>query len=115
MTSLIEWNDPPADGWTIDDLERLSDGGHRRELIDGVVPIGPEPGPLHQAVARLLCARVQEICPPEYEVAQGVAVRFTRRRCLIPDVEVVLRLGGPRRNLWFAPREVVIAAEIVSP
>jgi Uma2 family endonuclease len=115
MTSLIDWNDPPPDGWTIDDLERLSDGGQRRELIDGVIPVGPEPGPLHEAVARLLAARIQEICPPEYEVSHGVPVRFTRRRCLIPDVEVVFRPGGPRRTSWFAPREVVIAAEIVSP
>jgi Uma2 family endonuclease len=115
MTSLIDWTDPPPDGWTVDDLDRLSVGGRRPELIDGVIPVGPGPGPLHEAVARLLGARLQEICPPEYEISQGVAVRFTRRRCLIPDVEVVLRSGGPRRTSWFAPRDLVIAAEIVSP
>jgi Uma2 family endonuclease len=115
MTPLIDWNDPPPDGWTIDDLERLSAGGLRHELIDGVIPVGPPPGPLHETVARLLCARLQEICPAKYEVSQGVGIRFTRRRCLIPDVEVVLRLGVPRRTLWYAPREVVIAVEIVSP
>lgn len=115
MTSLIDWNDPPPDGWTVDDLVRLSDGGQRRELIDGVIPVGPEPGPLHEAVTRLLCARLQEICPPKYEVSQGVPIHFTRRRCLIPDIEVVLRPSAPRRTSWFAPREVVIAAEIVSP
>ncbi len=115
MTSLLDWNDPPPDGWTIDDLDRLSEGGHRRELIDGVVPVGPPPGPLHQTVVGLLCARIHEICPPEYEVTQGVEVRFTDRRCFIPDVEVVLANHAPRRAAWFAPREVVIAVEIVAP
>src|SRR5262249_53500819 len=115
MTSLLDWNDPPPDGWTIDDLDRLSEGGHRRELIDGVVPIGPHPGPLHQTVVGLLCARINGICPPEYEVTQGVEVRLTDRRCFIPDVEVVLANSAPRRASWFVPREVVIAVEIVAP
>jgi Uma2 family endonuclease len=115
MSSLIDWNNPPPDGWTIDDLSRLSGDGHRRELIDGVVPVGPHPGPLHQTVAGLLCARIDEICPPEYEVTQGVEVRFNNRRCFIPDVEVVLANTGSRRNSWFVPREIVIAVEIVAP
>jgi Uma2 family endonuclease len=115
MTSLTDWNNPPPDGWTIDDLDRLGEGGQRRELIDGVVPIGPHPGAVHQKVIDLVCARVQALCPAEYEVSQGVEVRFNSRRCFIPDVEVVLAGAGTRRRSWYEPREVVIAIEVVSP
>jgi Uma2 family endonuclease len=115
MTSLIDWNDPPPDGWTTDDLDRLCGGGHRRELIDGVVPVGPPPGPPHRTVISLLCARIRALCPPKYEVTQGVGIHFSTRRCLIPDVEVVFATGGTRRNAWFAPRDVVIAVEVVAP
>jgi Uma2 family endonuclease len=115
MTSLIDWNDPPADGWTIDDLDRLADGGPRRELIDGVVPVGPPPGPLHQTVISLLCARIHAICPARYEVSQSVEVRFNAHRCFIPDVEVVLAGRESRGASWFAPRELVIAVEVVAP
>ena len=115
MTSLTDWNDPPPDGWTIDDLDRLGEGGQRRELIDGVVPIGPQPGALHEKVVDLVCGRMQALCPAEYEVGQGVEIRFNSRRCFIPDVEVVLAGAGTRRRTWYEPREVVIAVEVVSP
>jgi Uma2 family endonuclease len=115
MTSLIDWNNPPPDGWTIDDLDRLAAGGRRRELIDGVVPVGPDPAPPHQAVVGLVAVQLREICPAEYEVSEGVEVRFSSRRCFVPDVEVVLTGTPARRRSWSEPREVVIAIEVVAP
>jgi hypothetical protein len=32
---------PPADGWTLDDLEAVPDDGVHRELLDGVVHVSP--------------------------------------------------------------------------
>ncbi|GAA1815287.1 Uma2 family endonuclease [Planosporangium flavigriseum] len=112
MTSPSDWADPPHDGWTVSDLDRLPGYGHRRELIDGVMLVGPPPGPRHEAVAALLAAKISPLCPPGHAVRQGVAVRFNERRCFTPDLVVII--GGSSRE-WLAPREVLIAIEIVAP
>ncbi|MEU4621756.1 hypothetical protein AB0G04_17500 [Actinoplanes sp. NPDC023801] len=41
---------PPADGWTVADLDALPEDGVRRELIDGVLHVSPSPSPAHQAL-----------------------------------------------------------------
>jgi Uma2 family endonuclease len=115
MTSPSDWSDPPRGGWTTDDLDRLPRGGRRRELIDGVVLVGPPPGPLHEAVAGLLGSKIGSLCPPGHAVRQGVEVRFSERRCFSPDIAVILGADGPGHNGWLAPREVLIAIEIVAP
>ncbi|HEV7965438.1 MAG TPA: Uma2 family endonuclease [Actinoplanes sp.] len=115
MTPQADWSDPPPDGWTVDDLGRLPDGGHRRELIDGILLLEPRPAPPHEAVAALLCARVGALCPPGHAMTHDVEVRFSDRRCFTPDVAVMLAGAGPRHATWLAPREVLIAIEIVAP
>src|SRR6266536_5782416 len=107
MTSLIDWDDPPPGGWTTDDLDHLRAHGRQRELVDGVVPLGPEPGPVHQKVVGLLGAKLRSICPREYEVVQGVELRFTRRRSFLPDLQVVFadanRAAASPRGRWSSP------------
>jgi Uma2 family endonuclease len=115
MTPPPDWTDPPPDGWTTDDLDRLSGDGHRRELIDGVVLLSPPPGPVHQSVVDLLGAKLTSLSPAGHQVMRGVEVRFNERRCFIPDVAVILGGAGPRHTSWLAPREVLIAIEIVGP
>jgi Uma2 family endonuclease len=115
MTTPTDWTDPPPGGWTGDDLDRLSRGGRRRELIDGVLLVGPPPGPLHEAVVGLLGAKIESLCPPGHTTARGVGVRFNERRYFIPDVAVVIGGGAGRQAGWLAPREVLIAVEIVEP
>jgi Uma2 family endonuclease len=112
---MTDWNDPPPDGWTTDDLERLSSNGHRRELIDGVVLVGPPPGSLHQSVIDLLGSKIGSLCPPGHRVTHGTEVRFNQQRCFIPDLAVIIGGGGRRPTTWLAPREVLIAVEIVAP
>jgi Uma2 family endonuclease len=115
MTAPTDWTDPPPNGWTGDDLDRLSRGGHRRELIDGVMLVGPPPGPLHEAVVGLLGAKIGSLCPPGHTVTQGVEVRFNEQRCFAPDVAVIIGGGGAHHAGWLAPREVLIAIETVAP
>jgi Uma2 family endonuclease len=115
MTTPTDWTDPPADGWTTDDLDRLCRVGRRRELIDGVVLVSPSPGPLHEGVAGLLGAKIGALCPPGHAVAPGVEIRFSDQRCFTPDLAVVI--GADNRNPadWLVPRQVLIAIEIVAP
>jgi Uma2 family endonuclease len=115
MTSPRDWDDPPSEGWTTDDLDRLPGARHRRELIDGVVLVTPDPGPLQQGVIALLSAKISSMCPPGHTVRQGVEVRFTERRCFIPDLAVIIGGVRPHGTERLSPREVLMAIEIVAP
>lgn len=113
MTAALEF--PPADGWTTDDLDAMPDDGHRRELIDGVLYMPPTPHESHQTMAAFLTVRLSTTCPAELHVTQAVEVRISRQRALIPDVMVVDMAAARRYPSKFAPADVVLAVEIVSP
>jgi Uma2 family endonuclease len=115
MTPRTDWNDPPSDGWTVDDLDRLPRDGHRRELIDGALLVGPHPGEPHEAVVALLRAKIGSLCPAGHTVTHDAEVRFSASRCFAPDVAVILAGAGQRRTGRLAPREVLIAMEVVAP
>jgi Uma2 family endonuclease len=111
--ALSDW--PPAGGWTTDDLDDLPEDGVRRELLDGVLLVSPTPTSVHQIIAGRLMVTLEQSCPPNYEVTQGVEVRISPRRSFIPDVLVVTDEAAQRVARHFAPHEVVLAVEIVSP
>jgi Uma2 family endonuclease len=115
VTAALEVGVPESGYWTVDDLDRLPEDGVRRELIDGVLIVSPSPTTLHQSLAALLCVRLLEAAPDELHVTQGVEVRVGRRRSFIPDVLVTTAKAAEPNPNWFAPHEVVLAVEIVSP
>jgi len=106
---------PPADGWTTDDLDALPDDGLRRELLDGVLLSSPSPTDTHQIIAMRLGVALEQTCPPDLQVTQGVEVRISPRRSFIPDVLVATDEAARRRSRHYGPHEVVLAVEIVSP
>src|SRR3982751_5346913 len=106
---------PPAGGWTTDDLDDLPDDGFRRELLDGVLLVSPSPTDVHQIIAMRLGVALEESCPPDRQVTQGVEVRISQRRSFIPDVLVATDEAAQRRARHYAPFEVVLAVEIWSP
>jgi Uma2 family endonuclease len=115
MTSALDWEHVPSDGWTVDDLDALPEDGVRRELLDGVLLVSPSPTNIHQTIAMLLGAALERRCPDQFDVTQGVEVRISPRRSFIPDVLVTTAEAAARGPRWFAPHEVVLAVEIVSP
>jgi Uma2 family endonuclease len=106
---------PPAEGWTADDLERFPDDNFRRELLDGVLLVSPSPSSVHQKIAALLTAALDESCPPDHDVTQNVDVRFGERRSFAPDVLVITAAAARRTGRPFMAHEVILAVEIVSP
>jgi Uma2 family endonuclease len=106
---------PPVGGWTTDDLDDLPEDGVRRELLDGALLVSPSPSSVHQIIAMRLGVALERSCPREYEVTQSVEVRISPRRTFIPDVLVVTDEAAQRLAHRFAPHEVVLAVEIVSP
>lgn len=78
MTAAPSDSFPPVGGWTTDDLDAMPEDGHRRELLDGVLLMSPSPSAIHQSLVWRLAAALDASCPTEYEVNQGVEVRFGR-------------------------------------
>jgi Uma2 family endonuclease len=106
---------PPADGWTVDDLDALPEDGVRRELLDGVLLVSPSPTDIHQIIAMRLGVALEDSCPAEFQVTQGVEIRINTRRAFIPDVLVATDAAARRRTRTYLPHEVILAVEIVSP
>ena len=106
---------PPADGWTTDDLDAFPEDGVRRELLDGVLLVSPTPTDIHQIIAMRLGVALEESCPAEFQVTQGVEVRINSRRSFGPDVLVATDEAARRRSRFYHPHEVLLTVEIVSP
>ena len=114
MTAALSAN-PPAGGWTTDDLDALPEDGLRRELLDGVLLVSPSPTDVHGIISGLLFAALYSSCPDEYQVSQTVEIRMSQHRSFIPDLVVATDAAAQRRSARYAPHEVVLAIEIVSP
>ncbi|GAB1644910.1 Uma2 family endonuclease [Krasilnikovia sp. MM14-A1259] len=114
MTAALS-DGPPADGWTTDDLEALPEDGLRRELLDGVLLVSPSPTDVHQIIAMRLGVALEQTCPRDLQVTQSVEIRISNRRSFIPDVLVATDEAATRAAGHYAPHEVVLAVEIVSP
>jgi Uma2 family endonuclease len=115
VTSAIDWNNWPIDGWTTDDLDAMPEDGMRRELVDGVLLVSPAPARIHQIVTRRLANELEGACPARYGVVDGAEVRISKRRSLIPDVLVATIESIHDDTPQLGPEDVVLAVEVVSP
>lgn len=115
MTAELSALEPPAGGWTTDNLDELPEDHRRYELIDGALIVSPSPTNIHQTIAARLVTALEENCPAEYDVTQAVELRVSTTRSFIPDVLVTTAEAAARRPSKFAPHEVVLVVEVVSP
>jgi len=115
VTAELNALEPPAGGWTTDDLDELPEDHRRYELIDGALIVSPSPTNVHQTIAARLLTALEESCPAEYDVTQAVELRVSRTRSFIPDVLVTTAGAAARRPSKFAPHEVLLVVEVVSP
>jgi Uma2 family endonuclease len=102
----------PGEPFTVGDLDRMPDDGHRYELLDGTLIVSPAPGLPHQRVAIMLCHVLELACPDEFIVFPNVSVRLGARSALEPDAVVAQRgdVSGVRLT-----RPPLLVAEILSP
>ncbi|MEU5948193.1 Uma2 family endonuclease [Micromonospora sp. NPDC047465] len=96
-------------------MDALPEDGRRRELLDGVLIVSPSLTRIHQTIAGRLMVALEEDCPDDHDVTQGVEVRISRTRSFIPDVLVTTSAAARRQPSRYEPHEVVLAVEIVSP
>jgi Uma2 family endonuclease len=101
-----------GEGFTIADLDRMPDDGHRYELLDGTLIVSPAPGLPHQRVAIMLAMLLEQACPEDLIVFPNVNVRMAEATALEPDVVIARRSDSGGARLVHTP---LLVAEILSP
>ena len=102
----------PGEPFTVRDLDRMPDDGHRYELLDGTLIVSPAPWPPHQRVAVMLCHVLELACPADLIVFPNIGVRIGPRSALEPDVVVARPADVSGARLARPP---LLVAEILSP
>ena len=75
--------------FTVAELDRMPDDGHRYELLDGALLVGPRPTTVHQFVATRLSSMLDRECPEDLCVVVEPAVQLDLRTEFDPDLVVV--------------------------
>lgn len=83
----------PAAGrpFTVADLDRMPDDGHRYEVLDGALVVSPRPTNSHQEVAMELAVRLRNACPRDLRVIPEPAVQLSGTTEFAPDIAVIRR------------------------
>lgn len=75
--------------FTVAELDRMPDDGHRYELLDGALLVSPRPTTIHQFVAMRLSVMLDRECPEDLCVVPEPAVQLNLRTEFDPDLVVV--------------------------
>jgi Uma2 family endonuclease len=104
----------PAFGgpFTVAELDRLPNDGHRYELMDGVLIVSPRPTTVHQFVAMRLATVLDRACPDGLCVMAEPAVQLNSVTEFDPDL-VVVHLDDVGGAKFMAPPLLVV--EVRSP
>ncbi|MBW1604399.1 Uma2 family endonuclease [Streptomyces sp. JJ66] len=110
------WPRPPQGGYTAEDLDRLPDLPPHTELIDGSLSVVSPQTAFRERVLLLLQSTLLQALPSEFDVYREMTVTLSQRSRPEPDL-VVVRAEALRnlRQTTFAPEDVVLAVEVVSP
>ena len=98
--------------FTVQDLDRMPDDGHRYEVLDGALIVSPRPVIAHQEVAMELAVQLRQACPRELRVIPEPAVEVSASTEFIPDIVVIRRDQVRAAKCTEAPLLVV---EVRSP
>jgi Uma2 family endonuclease len=116
MTALPDWMRPPREeGWFAEDLDRLPEAPRHTELIDGALVFMMSPQrSWHGRLVTALTTALMAQAPAGVEVEREMTVRLDERNRPEPDVLAVAAGYDPDRT-WYAPDDVLLAIEVVSP
>lgn len=116
MTALPEWMRPPRDeGWFAEDLDHLPEAPRHTELIDGALVFMMSPRrSWHGRPVTGLTSALTGQAPEGVEVEREMTVRLDARNRPEPDLLVTSAPYDPDRT-WFAPEDVPLVVEVVSP
>lgn len=116
MTALPDWMRPPrAEGWFAEDLDRLPEAPRHTELIDGALVFMMSPQRWwHGEVVTDLTLALRAQAPDGFRVGREMTIRLDVRNRPEPDLVVTTAPYDPDRT-WFAPEDVKLVVEVVSP
>jgi Uma2 family endonuclease len=81
----------PGKPFTVAELDRMPDDGHRYELLDGALVVSPRPGNPHQEVAAELLGLLRSACPAAMRALPEPAVQVSQTTEFAPDLVVITR------------------------
>ncbi|WP_182872889.1 Uma2 family endonuclease [Microbispora sp. H10670] len=114
---------PPGE-WTADDLDHLPTEGPNGEpdlfthveLIDGALVLAAPQRRLHQRLIQGLIERLDAQAPAALAAVHRMDVKLGDRTRPCPDVMLIdTEAGADMSRTFYAPREVHLVVEIVSP
>jgi Uma2 family endonuclease len=91
VVSIAEAWPAPGKPFTVAELDRMPDDGHRYELLDGALVVSPRPGNPHQEVAAELLGLLRATCPETMRALPEPAVQISLETELTPDLVVIRR------------------------
>ncbi|MFE5871997.1 Uma2 family endonuclease [Streptomyces roseifaciens] len=116
MTALPDWMRPPRlEGWFAEDLDRLPEAPRHTELIDGalVFRLSPQRS-RHGRLVTMLTVALMKQAPADVAIGREMTIKLDERNRPEPDLLVTTAdFDGDRT--WFAPDEVRLVIEVVSP
>lgn len=116
MTALPDWMRPPREeGWFAEDLDRLPEAPRHTELIDGALVFKMSPQRWwHGHLVTMLTVALMEQAPGDVRVGREMTIKLDERNRPEPDLLLTTAdYDGDR--IWFAPDEVRLVIEVVSP
>lgn len=121
--ALDHWPSPPPEGWTADDLDRLSEGPdgepgffERVELIDGAFVFAAPQTRFHQRVLTGLATGLKIQAPGYVAVVTRMDVKLGHRMRPCPDIMAIdVKAADDDDRTFYTPGEVHLAVEVVSP
>ncbi|MEV6214089.1 Uma2 family endonuclease [Nocardia sp. NPDC051833] len=111
-----DWLVPPPEGFTADDLDRLTGLPPHTELIDGSLVFVSPQMKFHMRVIRFLDTELNRQAPELFEVCREMTVTIGPRQRPEPDVMIVdVAADTGLEQTTYLPHDVVLAIEVVSP
>jgi len=89
VVSISEAWPAPGKPFTVAELDRMPDDGHRYELLDGVLVVSPRPGNPHQEVAAELLGLLRAACPAGLRALPEPAIQVSGQTEFAPDLVVI--------------------------
>src|SRR5215469_14033514 len=86
VVSIAEAWPAPGKPFTVAELDRMPDDGHRYELLDGMLVVSPRPNNPHQEVAAELLGLLRAACPAGLRALPEPAVQLSRETEFAPDL-----------------------------
>ncbi|EFG09035.1 DUF820 domain-containing protein [Streptomyces clavuligerus] len=106
---------PRAEGWFAEDLDHLPEAPRHTELIDGSLVFRLWPQRCwHGRLVTVLTTALMQQAPTGFDVEREMTVRLDSRNRPEPDLLLTTTPFDPDRT-WFAPEEVSLVVEVVSP